>query len=359
MALADSVFVQWPHPPGWVQSAVAVAISAADAGFAAMFPAPKAGTIRYVEFYCSFASSPVLTLTGGLQGVASSIPDGTFTHSTTLTSFTAGQWISFDLGAGAGKVVAAGEVVCAAVSCTAYTSGNIQAVYTASADNQAISAWTATQSGGAWTKVSVGSGVLPCLRIRYDDGSGVAVPYLAPIGTTSNTIYTSSGTNEYGNRIVVPFAGRVCGVALRGRIVDDARVALFSSTPALLASVDIDETLTNNPGASTQNWYFPLAAGVTVAAGDVLYLTLRAKTATANNCRLENFNNVAAGDLAYLPGGTSVYGASRAWTADGDAFAAIQDDRYCIVPVFDQLDDGAGGAGGGGVVRRIPRTVGA
>jgi len=179
--------------------------------------------------------------------------------------------------------------------------------------------------------------------VEYSTGV-IVVPgaYITSDTVTSiNTATTLSAGNEQGNRFVVPMKCRCTGISAQ-RTASDPDTHIYklynSSDSEIATSVTVDgDQLGGGTNANMHDFTTP----VTLNAGDVVRVVMQA---VSGNQQIGEFAVNVSGDLAVWPMGSNCYKTARASTGVG--FTDTNTARSHIALAFDQLDDGAGGAGG-------------
>lgn len=184
--------------------------------------------------------------------------------------------------------------------------------------------------------------------LKYDDGLYYEVGVLPPISNngTINVSYNVDTVtfDEYGIKFQVPFPCRVSGVWLGGSYISAgglADIVLYASDGSTtLESISLDGDIL--AGTSTGGYiYTKFATPQTLVKNTYYRLTLK-PTNTTNSVLMEfTFNSSAILDA--ISGGSNVHETKRlnlgGWTDTTNI-------RPWMGLIIDQLDNGAGGAGG-------------
>lgn len=184
----------------------------------------------------------------------------------------------------------------------------------------------------------------------------VYLPTLAPLDGTSETAFNSSSSpDEYALKFSIPIKCRCSGISVFMSNIAAAADFSLSLWPAS-SSVDGD-ALTQIaidgdwPFSTSADGYFTVMFpdAVELAANTTYYLGVRADT--ANNIAIGRFGvptGVTNALRGFGNGSDTCYQSTRAWTAGtAGAWTDLATTLPLISLVIDQLDDGAGGAGGG------------
>lgn len=169
-----------------------------------------------------------------------------------------------------------------------------------------------------------------------------AAQALFPIATVANNTFNNTNSAARGNRFQVPFSCRVVGLVIQhGASVGDYNIILTddSGTELSSSSTAFDGDLSRAVAGIPDYKFFDNA--VTLSPGTWYRMAQEPTSATNVN---EYVVDVATSDvLQAMPGGANFAYATRAsgtWSNDTDS--------VCLMDLLiDQLDDGAGGAGGG------------
>jgi hypothetical protein len=196
---------------------------------------------------------------------------------------------------------------------------------------------------GSWASI----GFAPPILFEFSDGTFGSYFGSMPFSTASNLAYSdSTNPDENGVRIVMPFAAVVSGAMVNlGTVTNTSTydVVLYDGADNVLASVSVDPNAITAINSYTHNHYL-FSTPVTVAAGDVVRLTVKATTAGQNvgipQIVVDNANHWSArgwGDNNWYA--TSRNNGAGAWTDTATR-------RFPMSLIIDQIDDGAGGGGG-------------
>jgi len=347
------------YPPGYLTQNIGVAtyptvnlLDAATEKLAMSFTVPKDGTLAKAGFLLgTVTQAPVNGLRASFQDfdLTTGDPDGTQDQYRDVTSgLTSGAWITTGLitstGADGGvkRSVQAGQHLFLVIEYTSFSASdslNIGAMGSASSGLFLESAFT-DHFTAAWVK-SVSRN--PVLYLEYDDGSTFEFAGCLPVSAmVTSTITTATTPDEIAAKITLPFKSRVIGMWASVTQANNGSydLVLYDSGGAVLGSQswDQDEGLESGTYCGAVAMFDP----VTVAAAATVYATV--KPTTANNVLVGGFDVSAAGIM-----GAFSMGANCIWSqrTDAGAWSETTTRRPMIGLFIDQLDDGAGGAGGG------------
>lgn len=206
--------------------------------------------------------------------------------------------------------------------------------------------WAYTDNSIHMVVAMTTAGVVSFSNMSPQEGSG-----------TIHAPTSASAPDEYAAKFVAPFKGRLIGAQIGMFNIAagaDFTVSLWPSSSSVdgdaLAQVSVDGDF---PIATTDdgNVFIALPA-TTLTAGTTYYLGVRADTANAIGVGSYTVTTVVANAIrGYSIGANTFNQATREWTA---GTAGAWTDNTTVFPlvslIFDQLDDGAGGAGGGMLV---------
>jgi hypothetical protein len=192
---------------------------------------------------------------------------------------------------------------------------------------------TAVHSGPTAWAVQLGSSSTSFYKVRG----------LFPFRTTTAMTANVTTTQALALKFVAPFSGRIAAIRYNetsNSTANDFEAAILNSSGTVLNSstTAVDKSITRSGGSPTQH-FIQLTNPVTVTAGSTYYAAIIPTTSTDVSC-----SRLAPNSSDYatnMPGGGSCHGASRSgstWTEHTNSYIFIE-------PVFDQLDDGAGGGG--------------
>ena len=304
--------------------------------FEMVFPVPKTGTISKVGFRTGTVTT-AQTLRAGLQALTSGDANGT-AYGGMVAGTQAGPasntFYLVTLGTGATATI--GDVIAAVVEFDG-TEGSLNLV------SESIIGG-GTPSGfpyvglytTAWTKTAN----FPILAIEYSDGSYYYIGAI-PASVSDSINYNNGSTpDEYALRINVPFPLRVWGAWVYADIDNAADVVLYEGTTAQRT---ISLSSANRASTSFAPFRFPFTSSFTLSANTTYYLSL--KPTTASNIYINRMTMNTAAAMGQLPLGINAYQATRTDAGSWSTDAAV---RPWMGLLVDGIDDGAGGAGGGG-----------
>lgn len=210
----------------------------------------------------------------------------------------------------------------------------------------------ATNNAGAWTGppyqiVNTGTPTISRLINSHQliVGSSSTVFYCLP-GMTP--IYTIKATPTFNNaaglirgvHFSLPFKARISGIILyQSTALGDIDIAVRDSTGTIISTTNtsIDGDYTPAAGNNTRRLFFDTAAEL--AAGTFYKVTIEPTSTT--NTYMDCGQITSADYKTALVGGSDYY-----YTDNNGGWNTVTTDIPMMDLIFDQIDDGAGGAGG-------------
>lgn len=317
----------------------------------AIFQCPKAGDLDRVELnIAAITTWPTGGMQAGWQGVtltaAPAVPNGTFTHSVTVTvSPGAGWWNpgSFVDGGAAKRTVTRGELLSFVL---APVSGTTNLTINRLDDAGTIPNAMAGQFPVFATNTSGSYAATPdplCMALFYSGESNPVYvhPLMLPI-VSLGTKNLSNANPDYGGLIFqVPYSCKISGAMLR--IDPDAINSILlitndASTPLATATWDSDQRNTAASGVH----YVTFDTEVTLSI-NTDYRIICVNTGSATALVVPFVTLPSAAYRSAMP-----MGLTANWTQsnDGTTWAETTTDVPLIQPVFSGFDDAAGGGGG-------------
>lgn len=318
---------------------------------AIIFQAPKAGTLdRGEPNIAAITTWPTGGVQIGWQGVtetsAPAVPNGTYTHSVTVTvSPGAGWWNpgSFVDGGAAKRTVTRGEllswVITPVSGTTNFTINRLDDASTA--PNTTIGQFPifATNTSGSYAATPDA----PCFALFYDGESNPVFvhPILQPI--VSLGIKTISNANpDYGGLVFqTPCSCKISGAYLRidpDEITSIILITDDASSPLATATWDKDRRVTTATGAL----YVTFDTEVTLSI-NTDYRIVCVNTGSATTCGIVYYTIPSADYRSACP-----LGITGSWTQsdDGTTWDDTTTEVPLVTPVFSGFDDGVGSGGG-------------
>lgn len=327
-----------PRFSNWDRNAILIDAAGEKAGF--VFEVPKTGTISKVGFRTNSVTT-AQTLRVSLQtvGATDGHPTGTLYGGSTAgtqASPASNTFYLVTLGTGASATI--GDVVAAVIEFDA-TVGNlfIDGLATAQAGGAGVQFPYTRSYTTVWANES---SMIPILAIEYSDGTYEYVGGAYPLATTFNTAFNSGSTpDERALKMNLPFSCRAIGFWWYGILdLGDCDIVLYQGTTALETRT-LDKDFKGN---NVQGFYRRRFPGSRVLSINTDYYLSIKPASTSDVTSFEATVNAAA-MMDQFELGQKLTFASRtdagAWTAD-----TLR--RPLIGLIIDQLDDGAGGAGG-------------
>lgn len=333
---------------------------------AAIVQVPVSGNITGIAFNLQAVTSDQ-TVRGSIQTLSTAAePSGTYYKSSNYgddaISLAANTVQTITLGTQASSAVA-GDVV-AVVLEWAGTQGDIRLAsapgnidHKGSVLRYASSAWSAATSSFPAVGFVYGATVYPAIGGTLQKSSSA-------YGYHNNT----SGADEYGNKITVPFKCRVIGLwsdyAVTTLGTDSLIVAALqdSSRTTLATSVSKYYELANRAYFGLQRHMF--ASQVTLSAGDTVYATFGSQSTSVTHTRYSATFDSSAYRQSCCQGADALMVKrldAISWSGDtptvsSGAFTEVDTEVLPCGLIIDQLDDGA--SAGGGIWMPRARQVG-
>lgn len=309
----------------------------------AIFIAPASLNLRKIGFYVLSTSSFLGTADARVETVSAGVPTGTpvGTGTVFVPAATTWFWVTMTVDA----ALTAGTRYYAGTKVTAVTSGSfVQNQSWNNCFNEALRGVPYAVSGTAPTL----DDDAPILGLEDDTGAKILVRGMYPTvsGLDAESWSSSSNPDRRGLRFKLTFPARITGVQIWGDHDQNLTVILYDSDGAtVLASTAF--VAADRSTATDEFDTIPLTP--TVLTKDTFYrlVVLPTTTTARNNLYATTVANAA--DLDCLQGGQNFH-----WTTANGAPAneASWTNTTTKRPLgmsmmFDQLDDGTGGTGGG------------
>ena len=298
------------------------------------------------------------TMDVGIQGVATtggsgSHPDGTYIAKGTLTgsgspSIVASTWNTVVMTSGAGATVTDGDLISIVWDMTGRAGSDSVLIENYRTSGSALP-FVNTHNATIWsTTASKGAG---CALITFSDSSIGYIEYTAPAVSTGVTSMTSSGTNEYGVIINVPWACTVntlfARIQLQTASTSDCKVHLYSdplgATPVQEQTYTIDFDAYNQATANQILYRLPIPATNLTANTDYAVVVEGTSTGVIY---IPQMVLADAAIRAVLPCGTNYAKVSRSGGSGAFSEEGAGTTMYYMGVGISKFDDGAGGGGG-------------
>jgi len=323
-------------------SAYNMVLDAAGEKASCIFQIPKSGTITNIGFMTGAVTSSQ-TLKVGVYSLDASDDPSTTVYggmaAGTQASPAADTWYEVALGTNA--TATAGDVVAVTIEWNA-TAGNLEIRQMAgnSGGIAQVGLPFNTHYTAAWSKQTT---TIPCIAIKYDDGSYAEIPLTLPVTAITQRYFSSGSTpDERGMKFTLPAPMRLTKFWLYQRISDvaDWDFVLYDSGNSVL----LTQTLNHSVGATGRLKVFELSTKQSLTASSVYRAVIKPTTATSDFYIHDmTLNSVAMLDI--FGGGQNFHATER---TDAGAWTDTTTSRPLMGFVFDQVDDGTGGGGGGG-----------
>ncbi len=317
-------------------SAFNMVIDAAGEKAATIFMVPKSGTITAIGFMTG-AVTTAQTLQAGLYTLdASDNPSATAYGGMvvgTQAAPAANTWYEVALGTGA--TATAGDAIAAVIDWNA-TAGNLE-IRQISGNAGGVAQCALpfnTHYTTAWAKQST---AIPCIAIKYSDGTYAEIPMTLPVTAITQRYFNSGSTpDERGMKFTLPAPMRLSKIWLYQRISDvqDWNFVLYDSAGTAV----LTQTINHSIGATGRMKVFDLATKQSLFANSV-YRAVVKPTTTTNDFYIHDMSFNSAAMLDILGGGQNFHATER---TDAGAWTDTTTIRPMMGLVFDQIDNGTG-----------------
>ena len=309
MAMAEMVGGFWyPRQIPFVTdtpSYSAMLMDASTESIAVVLRAPKAGTIKTVQYRTGSSATAVNGLKVSIQGITSTlgIPDGVIAVYRNQTSgFATNSWMTpgilSDDGTDNGNklTVTRGQKMAVVYSWVTWNAGNTVRVVNTSVKPSA-GYYGLEGSSGIWSNQIDES---PVLAIQYSDDSwcqigGNIYPFKS---LDTDVVSTTTSPDEVGLAFSFPVPVLMGGALARISVGGDCDLCLYNSSYTLLASVFLDKDQRVSSGAAYTEEPFPITL---LGGNETYYLTVKPTTTTSLTLYSYSVNDTAM--LNFLEGG--------------------------------------------------------
>lgn len=313
-----------------------------------IFQIPATGTLSNIHYRIVSVSSPSMTHRIELRTV-----DGTtgkpnaagtlYGSSSSVTVSAATYAANTNYTATVNATATAGDVVALVFDLSAFTSGSF---------NQ-LMRFGGQLDGGVGQfpyqmTNTAAADVLAVLQINafaleYGADTYYPLNFTALVGTVAQVTVSNSGVTRRGNRLRSAVPRRACGIWIEGDLDGDCFLRLRKqSDDSVLATVTVDASDRASGTAGKFEYLFDGGTTFNLVAGTDYYVLVEGNSATTDGIYL--LSNVPENaQLDGLSGGKNTYG-----TSYNAGYTDVNTSRYSIGIIYDGLDDGAGGSGGGG-----------
>jgi hypothetical protein len=203
-----------------------------------------------------------------------------------------------------------------------------------------------TPYGALYTTSYAKQAIRPSIAAKTSGGSFVnmGAHYIPAVSVDEENINSGTTPDEVGNVITLPFPARCIGavvwLSIAAGIAYDIVLYDTDGTTVLASTAfDSDLLLSANSGPVTFIWD---DAAVTLAASSQYRLVV--KPTSASNVTVSSYVLGEVGVFDVIVGGQNVHKTER---TNAGAWSQTTTRRNVMGLLLDQLDDGAGGAGGG------------
>lgn len=327
----------------------AMLIDAAGEKAAFIFEVPKSGTISAVGFRVHSLTTAQL-LRAGLETVdpLTGDPTGTQYGGSVAGTVTPVDSTYHTVTLGTAATATAGDIVALVIQFDA-TAGSLN-ITQLNIENALSGFPYCDHYTAAWAKQTQ---TIPVASVEYSDGSYAYCGGMMPLSNYAITLFNSgSAADERALRINAPVPLRVIGMQAMVDLDEAADFVLYDSTGTALATVSLDKDFRAQAARGLIRRRF--ANAVTLSANTTYYAAVKPTTVT--DVGLAEWTLPSAAARAQMHGGTNLSLATR---VDGGAWTETQTVIPLIGLIVDGLDNGVGGAIGGGDVEKFSIDKGA
>lgn len=315
--------------------------------------APKSGNITKVHFYTRTVTTGD-TLKVSLQdtSLTTGNPDETIDQSGTVVIADTDDNVIKSVTLDTARTVTQGDYLSVVIEFNSYVAGNLE-IMANEYGGLPRDSYSNLKTGGSWAKQGRG----PIVLLEYSDGSFPNVAGAVP-GMMSQYANLDSGDtpDEIALRFKLPAPMRLSRVTWMGDMAAGSlpNLVLYEGTTAL-ATISLDGDVSYSTVAAlfgTKKFPTPYQC-----AKDTVY-RLALKPTTTTTVGLHYIDVATNAHLESTPGGKEFYTSER---TDGGSWSDVTTRLPAIDLIFDQIDDGTGGGGGGrpNLLRRLQALSGA
>ncbi len=328
----------FPTPPFNLNAGVGFATAVIDAAgekVAMTLQVPRTGTLARVGFRVGSVTT-AQDLRVSFQDLdGSADPDGVQDQFRTVGSIVAQTWFETGLmtsdgtDSGSQRQVQQGDILAIVIEFES-TVGDLQIHYGSNDEGNEERFPYATHFTAAWARQE--QAVL--VYLEYADGRPTPIQKTMPFSASSGILnFANNGDpDERGNRFLLPFPCRVCGVWFGGSITGALDVVLYQGTTEI-DSIALPSGL-ESVGPAGVHWV-DLPGSHRLDAGVEYFASMRPSTATSVGIAVVNFD--ARKNMDQYWGGREVHEATR---TDLGAWSTNTLNRSYLGLVIDQIDNG-------------------
>lgn len=314
----------------------------------------KSGNIRKVRFRTkTVTTGDTLKVTLQTVNTSTGLPTGTLidaeaTGTVVVDAADDNVWKTVDFGGAVTIPVIQGQFVALVLEWNSYVSGNMQIATTTLMPYQATTMYNTygitdvTASPGTWLKLT--SAVMHCITLEYDDGTyAQALEFGSHYGLGAATLSSTTNPDEVGNYIKFPYPFRAVGIWVIADIDYDVTLSLLDTSNNVLANCTVYAGVRDSASVGIHYVLFDPDPSANVSIiKDTWYRVIITPGASSVGQYSVDVPSAAAMDA--LPLGQYCYWTQR---TDGGSWSQTTTKRCLIGLIGDQLDNGAGGSGGG------------
>lgn len=344
-ALGGGMFM--PKPENFSTNNAGHLIDASGEKMAAVFRAPKTGTLAKVRFRTlTVTTGDTLKVSFQDVDMATGNPDETADQYRTVSVASSDDnvwittgYITTDGTDGGGKrSVTRGDLLAIVIEYDSYVAGNMTIANTAIPVDYGNGAYSLLKTGGTWSK---STSVVGCFELEYDDGTLAYCDTLVPGYNASGTFASNTTPDEIALYFRFPVPVTVGGAFILVDLDGAMDAVLYDSDgTTALATVSFDSDVRSGTSVSGNMVVFPTEINLT--ANTWYRMAMKPTTTAAVGWRRSEMRAAASLDMSDL--GQNAYWSQR---TDAGAWSETTNYRPRISMLVTKVHDGSGGSSGG------------
>lgn len=334
-----------PKPENFPTNNANNLLDASGEKLAAVFRAPKTGTLAKVRFRTATVTTGD-TMKVSFQDVdmATGNPDETADQYRTVSvaSSDDNTWISTGLittdgtDGGGLRSVTRGDLLAIVIEYDSYVSGSMNIVNSATLVDYGNGCYTTLKTGGTWAKTTATAG---CFELEYDDGSLAYTDTLMPGFNTPGTVASNTTPDEVALYFRFPVGVTVGGAFVIIDLDAACDVVLYDTDgTTALATVSLDSDV--RAGTTVNGTMVVFPSEIDLTANSYYYLAIKPTTTSAVGYRYFDVRSTGSMDMFDL--GQNAYWAQR---TDAGVWAGTTTRRPRMSLLVTKVNDGSGGGG--------------
>lgn len=339
-----------PKPENFPTNNTSNLLDASGEKLAAVFRAPKTGTLGKVRFRTATVTTGD-TMKVSFQDVdmATGNPDETADQYRTVSvaSGDDNTWISTGIittdgtDSGGKRSVTRGDLLAIVIEFDSFVAGSMNIVNSSTPVDYGNGCYTTLKTGGTWAKTTATAG---CLELEYDDGSLAYTDTLLPGFNTAGTAASNTTPDEVALCFSFPVGVTVGGAFVIIDLDAACDVVLYDSDgTTALATVSLDSDV--RAGTTVNGTLVVFPSEIDLTANSSYRLAIKPTTTTAVGYRY--FDVRAAGSMDMFDLGQNACWSQR---TDAGAWTETTTRRPRMSLLVTKVNDGSGGGGGAYVI---------